>query len=424
MIESKLVQKDRYIIISVDGDTVTSKWGKIGGKEQTTSHTYDFINKGKANELSPIDAALADFDRKVEKKMKEGYKEVLEIKEITEDEGDLDFDAPQTSFTLSKPITKIADKKLQELLNKNQAILQEKENGMCHWVVLDSKSNVSIYTRRMNDHTRKYPGIVEEFKKIFPPGEKSENSVFGVELIVDCEDHHRGFRLLQEISKSDTLKGELKESQERSYELQETNPVRACVFCCLYGNGAPVWRMDYEFNRELLNNMLPTKDQNTTLFRPVELNFTNVAEIKEYLRENEKRLEGIVCWDKKSGVEVSFDGKPKRRASYKIKVPKETDVVAWGWVEGTGDHQGKIGALRIGKYRDGALLDYGKVGSGLSDEICDPEGWDFPCVIEIEYEYHEPTGKFKFPRFSKIHEDKVPSECIAEEGEAPDAVNV
>ena len=127
MKEIKLVQKTKYIVLVLDGDTLTSRWGKIGGKEQTTSHTYKTINAGKSNELTPEDAALADFFRKSEKKKREGYQQVDEIKEFVESkEETLNFDDPQTSFTLSKPVTKISDKALQKLIDSGNAVFGDR----------------------------------------------------------------------------------------------------------------------------------------------------------------------------------------------------------------------------------------------------------------------------------------------------------
>jgi len=444
MIETKLVQRNKYIVLELDNRTLTTRWGKIGGKEQKTSHTYDAINVGKKNELSPGDAAYADYFRKRTKKEREGYIRVSKIVEQVAAEEKLNFNSPQTSFTLSKPVTKISDKALQKLIDSDNAVFGEKENGMCHWVIIDSKSKVKIFTRRMNDHTSKYPGIVKAFENVmahpdlakeFPKAQSSymSRSAFAVELVVGNSNHHTGFRLLQEISKSNTLKGECKEDQSKALSLQKVNTVRACVFACLYAGTFPVWKTNCRTSLKTVDEMFPLKSEGETLFKPVELEFDTVAEVKQYIKDQEERLEGLVVWDKTKAMEVTFNGKPRRRAAYKIKVPREGDVIAYGWTEGTGDHQDNIGALQIGRIRstpsgkviyDQNLLDYGRCGSGISDELMNPDLWEFPCVIEIEYEYHEPTGKFKFPRFSKVHEDKQIWECVAEEGEAPKAVLV
>ena len=419
-----LIQRDilghiRYSIMELEKDTVVSRWGIIDGKEQVTSHTYDFINKGKANELNPEEAALADFERKRDKKIKEGYREVESLDGVSFDKVEvLDFDNPQTSFTVSKPIIKVSDKTLQYMLDKKEVLLQEKENGMCHWVVVDKNKTIKIFTRRLNDHTAKYPDIVKACEGLPPL------SLFAIEFVVEHSNHHTGFKLLSQISKSDTVKGDLKEDQTKSHNLQLKNPVRGCVFHCIYLDGVETWKLPYETVRERLHELFCKREKGRTLFRPVELYFTNVEQIHNYLKKFEKSIEGLVAWKKDGMVEVSFDGKPKRRACWKIKTVKEMDVVAWKWTKGTGENQDKIGALHIGKYRDGILLDYGRVGSGIVDEMRNPDKWAFPCVIEIEYDYQEDTGKFKFPRFSKIHEDKIPEECIAEPGEATEAVEV
>ena len=68
-----LVQKNssgrvKYIILTQNLDVVDRVWGLIDGKFQETSNTYDYINKGKANQLNPEQAAEADFDRIIQTK--------------------------------------------------------------------------------------------------------------------------------------------------------------------------------------------------------------------------------------------------------------------------------------------------------------------------------------------------------------------
>jgi ATP-dependent DNA ligase len=117
-------------------------------------------------------------------------------------------------------------------------------------------------------------------------------------------------------------------------------------------------------------------------------------------------------------AEITYNGKPSRRACYKLKATREDDVVAYGWEEGSGAKQGKVGSLLIGKYNsEGKIVPLGKVGSGLKIKQgeCEIDYWEFPCVIEIEYEQRFPTGSYQFPRFSKKHGEKVPSEVILDQ---------
>ena len=54
--------KIKYLHLVVEDDTMTSSWGQLGGAEQETSNTYDYINEGKSNELSPEEAAQIALD--------------------------------------------------------------------------------------------------------------------------------------------------------------------------------------------------------------------------------------------------------------------------------------------------------------------------------------------------------------------------
>lgn len=149
---------------------------------------------------------------------------------------------------------------------------------------------------------------------------------------------------------------------------------------------------------------------------PREFTFTSYEEAYAYAEENIDLIEGFVVWIKAENSEITYNGKPNRRACYKLKALREDDVVAYAWAEGSGDRQGLIGSFLIGKYDlNGNMIPFGNVGSGIKDEDANPEDWVLPCVIEINYEQRFETGKYQFPRFSKRHEDKIPSDVVIDE---------
>jgi ATP-dependent DNA ligase len=282
-------------------------------------------------------------------------------------------------------------------------------------VSINSVGDVKVYTRRVDDHTAKYPDLVKSIKK----QNFSPNTLLIGELVIDPilnVPHMVGFKLISQISKSNTVKGKLKDDLTKSFNYQKKHKVRYAIFNVLYYHGDSVWQKPYEYIVENYISKLPSVYDDDVVFQPEVLNFSSASEIRKRAKEIIDLTEGFVAWDLDQSIEVTFNGKPKRRACYKIKASRDDDVIVYNWKEGTGDHQGQIGSLLIGKYdKDGNMVDMGRVGSGLEDKECDPDNWKFPCVIEIKYDQRFPTGKYQFPRFTKIHEDKLPEDIIVNE---------
>lgn len=416
-------KKTKFIKFDLENDTLSREWGLRDGATQVTKHTYSYINKGKKNELSPKQAAHADYERILRKKCKEGYtivesttyKVIPLINNTNEiDSITLPLTHLPTEFCCSKPTAKANDKKINQACKEGNVQFNIKHNGLCHYIFINYKQEIILYTRRMDDHTAKYPKIVEAVKQQnYPPG-----TVLITEFIVEPENlsifHLEAFRLISKISKIDTLKGKLQPDQSRSFHRQQENPVRVCVFGVLYYAFDPVWtQMTQGEIEKVFLQKLPDVTENYTLFKPIiPTGVTTLNQAKKYIKKAGDNLEGLVVWMLNEKMEVTFNGKPKRRCSYKLKVAKETDVIATGWNEGKGNRQGLIGALKIGEYcKDGTWRDLGTIGSGIEDGEADPTNWKFPCVIEIEYDNRFPdTGKFQFPRFNKVHAEKIPED--------------
>lgn len=417
-----LVQKNihgrvKFITLILEDATVSREWGLIAGKTQTTSNTYDFINKGKANELSPSEAALDDFNRLTIKKKKEGYIEIESLDKLPDlEENRMDFNDLPVQFCCSKPHTKITSKKLDKLITKNLVRFFIKENGLCHFVLITSENEVKIYSRRIDDHTKKYPKLTKAFDNLKLPA----GTLIAIELVIDdslYKMHMERFQRVSSISKSDVLKGQVQESIEKTLALQEETPVIAMMFNILYLDGFDRTTVDYDSTITIMQDM-ESYDTSGFIKTPREIVFPSYDEAYVWVKNNKLTIEGLVVWNKEENAEITYNGKPNRRACYKLKAVAEDDVIAYDWLEGSGSNQGKIGSLLIGKYNfEGELTPLGKVGSGLKPKQgdCEIDNWSFPCVIEIEYEQRFPTGKYQFPRFSKKHEDKIPSDILLDE---------
>lgn len=417
MVQKNSAGRMKFITMVLDGATVTRTWGLIGTDcPQTTANTYDYTNRGRSNEKSPEQTAEADFDRLITLRCEEGYRKVpsLSAEDIAAHARDdvIDFDFPPVSFAPPKPTTKIADPKLKTLIRQGKAKFSLKLDGLRHLIFIGTNEKVKFFTRRMDDHTRKYADMIPAIQALnLPP-----KTVLDVELVVDPNKGHShtdAFLLMQGISKSDTTSGRLKENLDRTMSLKVENPVRAMVFDILYFGGEDLWAQPYKDRYAKIQEYIPALEANQPLFKLVEVGTQTFEETMEKLRKYvSEGGEGFVVWNMDDATEVCFTGKPKRKNCWKMKLSMEDDVVAYDFEEGNGRYQGMVGALKIGKYNEsGELVPLGKV-SGLTEELRNPTIWNFPCTIEIEYDGQFDSGCYQFPRFSRFRPDKGVEECL------------
>ena len=400
-------KKTKFIDFELEGKVLKRTWGLIEGKTQTTSHTYSGLNIGKSNELTPEEVSYNDYIRIIEKKTKEGYK--TSISETTDIKKEIDWSRIDTSFCCSKPISKPNIKKIDKTLKEGNCSIEKKYNGLCHYILITDTGKVKIYTRRIDDHTRKYPKIVKEIKEKFLP----PKSIFISEFCVqpETDDHLESFKKMSSIHKTNTLKGKLKEDQSKSLKLQEKNPVYCLIFGVLYFHGDPVWEdMSHTDQKLIIYQNFEDFTIGKYLKIPKEYKFKSFNEMKKYLQPRKKRIEGFVAWMDDEKLEVTMNGKPNRRAAFKIKIPFEDDFIAYDWFEGKGKKQGRIGSLKFGKMKDEKIVHIGTVGSGLKDSDLNPDNWDFPCVVVLEYASIFSTGALQHPVFICRHGDKTPEE--------------
>lgn len=399
--------KIKLLTLELEGNEITKTWGIMEGKTQTKTSAYKAKNVGKKNEISAEDAAINEMNKIIKTKIKEGYKETDSLDNIPvfEDPFDFDLDNIPKSFCCSKPTQTITEPDLNKLISSGSAKIYVKYNGGCHYIHINSMGEVQIYTRRWDNHTDKYPHIVKAVSEQLPV-----NTLMIVELCIDPLlgiDHMKAFKLLSEISKTDTLNGECKPSQEASWALQKQYPVRAAVFGFMYYNGEQVWQYPYGKQMPIIENRISPLSTGHVLFKPQKVGgITNATELLGMAKTHKKGLEGFIIWDTTKAMEVTMNGKPKRRAAWKVKIKGEMDVIAIGGVENK--VPGKFGSITIGRYApNGKWVDMGTVG-GLKDKEKDPAYWPFPCVVEVIYDNIFPdTGLLQFGNFSKIHLDKT-----------------
>lgn len=409
--EARFVQPDsrgrlKTHLVILDGATISRWHGLLGGKiTEVPADTYVAINVGQANEKSPKQVAKERFDKLCSDITRDGYTQVAEWPTETRVAVDKTLDVQwvmsmPSALCVSKPISEISQKKFQQLGEAGCALITVKENGLCHLAFIqDTLERSRIMTRRMFDHTTKYPDIMKALHATFPAG-----TLVVIELFVDAPvlSHTNRFKLMSSISKADTSSGKLIGEPVKTQALRALHTVRArllSVPVCAYRDTTDVLS-----SIEAIPNTTLPPELAKMAYPPM---YTSVQEYVDWCKAH--REEGVVVWDLSASMEITGDGKAVRRAAYKIKPAYDLDVIATGWVPEKNKDGGRIGALQIVERVDGELVDRGTVGSGLTDLDRDPSKWVFPCVVAIEFkERFEDTGNFQHPVFVKVHEDKTP----------------
>lgn len=412
LIKKRQDGKPQFLQLDLKGSVLKREYGIVGGAVHGTSHKYEGVNIGKSNEKSPEVVAEEDYHRLIKTKTQEGYEitENLENTSVLDQSTFFTLDSIPESFCISKPKQTISISKIDQVLETGKGKFFVKYNGIGHYILIKPTGEIVIYTRRWCDHTKKYPEIVTAVAQQGWPNGTLIYSEFCIDPTLKIP-HMTAFLLMSQINKADVANGICKEEVPKSLALQEKHRVRAAMLYVLYCDNRPAYEYPLNVNLNSLSVKASHLSKGEAVFVPREVPINSGRAAMQLVKENKDTIEGLVLLDLSSSIEVTFNGKPNRCASWKVKSRGDTDVITDGYIEGKGKHQGRIGSLKICQYdTENNRIDLGSVG-GLSDIDRDPTSWEFPCVIEVKYDQRFPdTGKFQFGRFSKRHEDKLPED--------------
>ncbi len=145
-------------------------------------------------------------------------------------------------------------------------------------------------------------------------------------------------------------------------------------------------------------------------------------------------LEGIVA----KRLTSPYEPGRRSRAWTKVKSKPRQDVVVGGWIPGSGNRWGRVGALLAGYHEGGRLRFAGRVGTGFTDRTLDelaqllapleratsPFADDVPykqarfveprLVAEVEFGEWTATRIMRHPSFKGLRDDKAPEEVVRE----------
>jgi bifunctional non-homologous end joining protein LigD len=281
-------------------------------------------------------------------------------------------------------------------------------------VVTRTGNKLSVQGRSGRDETARYPELQELGAAL-----DAEDCLIDGEIVVLDSDGHPSFERLQQRMQLRPAEAE-RASQEQ--------PVVFMAFDLLFADGRDLMRMPLELRKRALRAAL--RDGRVARYAD------HVEEDGEtfYAKVREAGLEGVVAKRARS----TYQPGKRSRDWLKLKVRPSQDCVICGYVPGKG-RRARLGALVIGVYSEGQLVDAGRVGTGFSEGLLlDLEKtlearrrqtspfkettardrdvvWTRPdLVCEVEHAGWTTAQKLRQPSFRALRPDVPPEACIRE----------
>lgn len=298
------------------------------------------------------------------------------------------------------------------------SIIQYKYDGLRIQVHKDKKGKTYLFTRRLEEVTNQFPELAKGIAAL------KENDFIIEGEAVAYNPHTKKYWPFQELSKRIKRKYDIA-------ELAKKIPVVLYLFDLLYYNNKNYLDKPYkERTKELKKIVAPSP---FLLEFATELITSDEEEAKKFYEEAlDKNQEGVMMKSLDSpyqpGLRVGF--------GVKIKPVMETlDLVIIGAEWGEGRRGSWLGSFTLGCINEetGELLECGKLGTGLSDELfkeltvrlkkliisssgrsvkVEPE-----IVVEVAYEEIQRSPSYsskfalRFPRLVRVRDDKQKSDA-------------
>jgi predicted DNA-binding WGR domain protein len=440
-------ENNRFWSCRLEGATVHTRHGLVGGALVDASETFLGKNQGKKNELSPAEDAASRMDYSASKKIREGYQEFSKKgNEFYPISGaiatnEIDFDNLSENFCCYKPYSEVVGP-LEKKMQAGKVWYGIKRNGAAFFIAKGPTGIVQMYSRRMfKQHDKekntkftwndRFPNIVKTAAQVMP-----NNSIICGELVVPKVGmgYQDDFKKIQKITKSLT---------PEAIDLQKDPAftVAFYVWDTLFWDGkcsAAEEKVSVRYQRIKMNF------SNFQAFIPIHCFqsafFKDSKAAIEYAKTN--KLEGFVVVDP-DGIygedAYNFKGKPDRPKKFcgKLKPEYEADVIVeWDPDNKIGNYSTKdkfgtgkpgIKSVAMFQYRpDGTKVYLSDLGVGLSDEmrIKYADKSLFPAVWKVIYTDRrfmglgDDTNAMDFARFDSIRwtvkdgGDKPPKECV------------
>jgi len=453
--------------ITVGGNTIQVMRGQLGGAMQQDLEDFKPKNVGKKNEKSAEVVAQEEADRRIKKKVREGYFEVdlRTNKPLGETSASsIDFTRLPINLRFFKPQNSM-NAHCQKLAEDGDALFLRKRDGMMHAVAIDDDGYPRMFSSNMLIHHKDEPGIpwMDRYPVLQAELESLElppQTILLGEICTAAATNPKykgdlGFAIDDFIYVGSIIKS----LTPLALEKQDKNGhLGFCIWdiafwggeCFLQEKSA---RKRFTLIKRILSErqltlvtmpeiLQATTDKSAFLVDSVEggqyrqevFEFDNPEDIPNDLAGWARNMgwEGYVVVDPDSTYgdrSYNFHGKAERpKFVCKLKPELEADfVMLWDPDNGIGEwgkgkKAGGVGAAlaHLVDPKTGELIEICKVGGGLTDklvkEFADPKL--FPMVWQVGFSEWTDKGALRFPKFLRKRDDKKTTECTIDQNPA------
>ncbi|MEM4330982.1 MAG: ATP-dependent DNA ligase [Candidatus Pacearchaeota archaeon] len=232
------------------------------------------------------------------------------------------------------------------------AAIEQKYDGFRMLINKDSKGEIKLFTRKLEEVTKQFPDIV----KIITSNVMGETFILDSEVVA-FDPKTKKYHPFEVVS----------QRIKRKYEISKTSkeiPVEVNIFDCLYYNGFSLIKRPFLERRKILEKIINPLEFK---IRPaVQIITSDEKEAKKFFNETIKKgNEGIMIKN------LNAEYKQGRRVGYMCKFKPEAnefDLVIVGAEYGTGKRSGLFTSYIVACRNEDEFLVVGKVSSGLKEK--------------------------------------------------------
>ena len=291
-------------------------------------------------------------------------------------------------WALQKPLAEYNVEMVDRLIAAGRIVASKKYNGHRVHVLINQDGEPLLYNRTNKDILNEYvPSLIDNIRQSNLP----KNSLLDGEIYIPNNGKKESLDALQEvISCGSTALGAQRD---------KITPPNIAIFDTLIYNGENLILKPYK-----IRHAIPIPQARLHMAEIIKIS----SRQQGLQASNDAGWEGLVLWDLNGPHKLNLNGNTKRGPSYKLKPEFDEDFLAVGFKEGTGYGKGKVGTLLIGKYISGAFVEFGEVGSGLSElekiEYTNPA--KYPFVVAVKHFGLDNKGRVTLASIQKVHKDK------------------
>lgn len=286
-----------------------------------------------------------------------------------------------------------AAKDVAAIINAEGCVLEMKYDGI-RLLAHVTDTGVEFWTRSGKSATGKLPNVAADLAHL-PAGTWLDGEIVGLRIREDGSIEHNW----------STAQSVMGSNVDRAARMSHV--LTYVVFDVLAIGGTDARSLPLSKRRGLLEQMFAGSE-----FKSCSLTPQMDASDEACAAIIAAGFEGVIV----KRLSAPYASGQRGKGFYKIKATDTVDAVIMGYQPGEGKYDGQLGALLLGHYVGGTLVQVAKC-SGMSDAerlaMSQNPGDYIGAVVEFKHFGVMPTGGYRHPQYFRMRGDKLATECVA-----------